>query len=233
MAVIIEKSQIEESTVQQLTLEEQLQDVKPATISAKGYCVVKRIFDIIASLLGICILLLPFALIAVVIYIDDPGSVVFSQNRVGRGGKLFRLYKFRTMKKETPRYMPTADVDDPAKYITRVGNVLRKLSLDEIPQLFNVLKGDMSLIGPRPLIPNEGDIHVMRERLGVYAVRPGVTGLAQINGRDLVQPADKVRWDVRYIEQFGMWMDVKILLSTVPKVFACVGVVEGCSADEK
>ena len=123
--------------------------------------------------------------------------------------------------------MATADVDDPDKYITRVGHVLRKLSLDELPQLFNVLKGDMSLVGPRPLIENEADIHIMRERFGVYSVRPGVTGLAQINGRDTVSPAEKVRWDVRYVEHFGFWMDVKILFATVPKIFGGEGVVEG------
>ena len=227
MAVVTEKSQVENIAQKQLSLEEQLQDLRPVEISNKSYCFIKRMIDIVVSVLGIAVLLVPFVLVAIVVYIDDPGTVIFSQKRVGHKGEHFRLYKFRTMKKETPKYMATSDVDDPTKYITRVGKILRKLSLDEIPQLLNVLKGDMSLVGPRPLIPNEEDIHAMRERFGVYEVRPGVTGLAQVNGRDLVLPADKVRYDVRYIENFGFWMDVKILFATVPKVFSCVGVIEG------
>lgn len=210
-----------------LITEEQVQDLHWVDASGKGYCGVKRMLDFILSFLGLTMLLIPLALVALVVYIDDPGTVFFSQKRVGRNGKLFRLYKFRTMKMDTPKYMATKNVDDPDKYITRVGRVLRKLSLDEIPQLFNVLKGDMSLVGPRPLIPNEEEIHTMRDRFGVYSVRPGVTGLAQINGRDLVTPAQKVHWDVKYVENFGFRMDLKILLLTVPRVFGGSGVVEG------
>lgn len=211
-----------------LIAEEQVQDLQRIDASGRFYCKVKRVLDFILSLLGLTVLLLPLALIAFVVYIDDPGKIFFCQKRVGRNGKLFRLYKFRTMKMDTPKYMATSDVDDPDKYITCVGRVLRKLSLDEIPQLFNVLKGDMSLVGPRPLIPNEEEIHTMRDRFGVYSVRPGVTGLAQINGRDTVSPVEKVRWDVRYVEHFGFWTDVKILFATVPKIFGGEGVVEGC-----
>lgn len=219
----------EETTI----TEEQVQDLNRVDVSGKAYCIVKRVFDFMIAALGLTVLLVPLAMIALVIYIDDRGSVFFSQDRVGMNGKLFRLYKFRTMKKDTPKYMATSDVDDPDKYITRAGRLLRKLSLDEIPQLFNVLKGDMSLVGPRPLIPNERDIHIMRDRFGVYTTRPGVTGLAQINGRDLVLPAEKVRWDVRYMERFGLWTDIKILLATVPKIFGGEGVVEGYAPAEK
>lgn len=226
MPIITEERNIQEAE-EQLITEEQVQDLQPVDVSGKAYCIVKRILDIVLSFLGLTVLLLPLALTALVVYIDDPGKVIFSQKRVGRNGKLFRLYKFRTMKLDTPKYMATMDVDDPKKYITRAGHVLRKLSLDEIPQLFNVLKGDMSLVGPRPLIPNEEEIHAMRHRFGVYTARPGVTGLAQINGRDLVTPAQKVRWDVRYVEHFGFWLDVKILFATVPKIFGAEGVVEG------
>ncbi len=232
MPALIEESQLEGSAgtaVQQhLITEEQVQDLQRTEVSGSFYCGLKRVLDFILSALGLTVLLVPLALTAVVIYIDDPGNIFFCQKRVGRNGKLFTLYKFRTMKKDTPKYMATMDVDDPDKYITRIGHVLRKLSLDEIPQLFNVLKGDMSLVGPRPLIPNEEEIHTMRDRFGVYSVRPGVTGLAQINGRDLVSPAEKVRWDVRYVEHFGLWLDVKILFATVPKIFGGEGVVEGC-----
>lgn len=212
---------------QQLIMEEQVQDLQKVDVSGRVYCGVKRVLDFLLSLLGLAVLLIPLAVTALVVYIDDPGKIIFSQKRVGRNGKLFNLYKFRTMKQDTPKYMATADVDDPDKYITRVGRVLRKYSLDEVPQLFNVLNGDMSLVGPRPLIPNEKEIHAMRERFGVYSVRPGVTGLAQVNGRDLVTPTEKVRWDVQYLESFGFLVDMKLLFATVPKVFGHEGVVEG------
>lgn len=215
-----------------LITEEQVQDLCRVDTSRSHYRGLKRCLDIVFSALGILVLLLPFLVTALIIYFDDPGAVIFSQNRVGRNGRLFRLYKFRTMRMDTPKYMATAEVHDPDKYITRAGHILRKLSLDEIPQLFNVLKGDMSLVGPRPLIPNEESIHTMRERFGVYTVRPGITGLAQINGRDLVSPAQKVRWDVRYVEHFGFLLDLKILFATVPKIFGAVGVVEGYDASK-
>lgn len=232
MPTLMEETQLDRTAgtavQQQMITEEQVQDLQRVDASGSFYCGMKRVLDFALSALGLTVLLIPLVLIALIAYIDDPGSVFFSQKRVGKDGKLFRLYKFRTMRTDTPKYMATSDVDDPDKYITRVGRVLRKLSLDEIPQLFNVLKGDMSLVGPRPLIPNEEEIHTMRERFGVYTVRPGVTGLAQINGRDLVSPAEKVRWDVRYVEHFGFWTDVKILFATVPKIFGGEGVVEGC-----
>lgn len=210
-----------------LITEEQVQDLHTVDASRHRYRFVKRTLDAVLSFIGLTILLLPMGLVALTVYIDDPGKVIFSQKRVGRGGKIFRLYKFRTMRLDTPKYLATMDVDDPDKYITRVGKFLRKCSLDEIPQLFNVLKGNMSLVGPRPLIPQEEDIHEMRTRFGVYTVRPGVTGLAQIKGRDLVTPAEKVHYDVRYVEQFGFWTDIKILFATVPKIFGGEGVVEG------
>ena len=123
--------------------------------------------------------------------------------------------------------MSTSEVDDPNRYITRIGRILRRLSIDELPQLINVLKGDMSIVGPRPLISAEYQIHDLRMKYGVYKIRPGLTGLAQIHGRDMVAPADKVRWDVRYLEEFGFWTDVKIVLSTIPKVIGGNGVAEG------
>ncbi len=190
---------------------------------------VKRTIDITASLLAILVLLLPSLIIMLAVFIDNPGKVFFRQYRVGKNGKRFKLYKFRTMKKEAPKYMSTMEFDDPDKYITRLGHFLRKYSLDEIPQLLNVLKGDMSLVGPRPLISDEYEIHQMRTKLGVYSIRPGVTGLAQINGRDTVDPATKVRWDHKYLETIGFITDVKILIATVPKVFGHVGFVEGYS----
>ncbi len=228
MPTLTEETQVyssaDNATERHLLTEEHLQDLQRVDVSGRFYCGVKRALDLVLSIIGLTVLLVPIVLIALVVYIDDPGNVLFCQKRVGRNGKLFTLYKFRTMKLDTPKYMATEDVDDPKKYITRAGRVLRKLSLDALPQLFNVLKGDMILVGPRPLISQE-EIHRMREHFGVYTVRPGVTGLAQVNGRDLVMPADKVRWDVRY--GFGFWTDIRILFATVPKVLLGSGVVEG------
>lgn len=238
MSTLMETEQIKETVAQEqpatevqeqehLISEEQVQDLHRVEVSGRAYCVVKRTMDAILSALALTVLLLPMAVIALIIYINDPGKVIFAQNRVGKGGKLFRIYKFRTMWLTAPKYMATSDVEDPRKYLTPLGRVLRRWSLDELPQLFNVFKGDMSLVGPRPLIPNEEEIHTMRERFGVYSVRPGVTGLAQINGRDMVTPAEKVHWDVRYLEHFGPVLDLKILFATVPKIFGHEGVVEG------
>lgn len=207
--------------------ERELADLQYIEISKRGYRALKRAADVVLSAMGLVVLAVPMAVIAAAIYIDDPGKILFRQKRIGLEGKTFRFYKFRTMKEDTPRYLATAEVENPELYITRLGGFLRRSSLDELPQLLNVLKGDMSLVGPRPLIPKEEDVHRMRLRFGVYNVRPGITGLAQINGRDTVLPAQKVRWDVKYLETFGLMTDLKILLSTLPKALAGSGVVEG------
>ena len=209
---------------------DELKDLKPIELKSRTYRFFKRAVDIVISGLSLIVLFVPFLIVALAIFIDDPGKVFFRQYRVGRHGKRFRLYKFRSMRQSTPKYMSTAEVGDPAKYITRVGKFLRKTSLDELPQLINIFKGDMSLVGPRPLISDEYEIHQMRSTFGVYQLRPGITGLAQINGRDTVEPAAKVRFDVTYLEHFGPVMDIKILFATVPKVFGGQGVVEGYSA---
>ena len=227
MSVATQEKNNASSLVDYEITEEEVAGLQRVDASQKHYRFWKRGFDILLSFIGLTILLLPILIIALLVYVDDPGKIIFSQNRIGKGNKSFRLYKFRTMKLDTPKYMATSQVVNPDQYITRVGKILRKLSLDEIPQLVNVLKGDMSLVGPRPLIPGEKPIHDMRDRFGVYTVRPGVTGLAQVNGRDTVLPADKVRYDVKYVEQFGFFSDIKILFATVPKVFAGDGVVEG------
>ena len=207
-------------------------DLSAVSIRGRAYCVIKRILDIVIALVALLVALIPMVVIMLAIVIDDPGKPIFKQYRVGQNGKRFKFYKFRTMKMDTPKYLSTSEVEDPEQYITRLGRFLRKSSLDELPQLLNVLRGDMSLIGPRPLISDEFEIHQMRMRFGVYALRPGVTGLAQVNGRDKVSPADKVRWDVKYLENFGFKMDMKILLSTVPKVFGGKDVAEGYDSNK-
>ena len=193
----------------------------------RRYWVFKRIMDIILSLAALFVIAVPMLIVFLMVYLDDPGNVLFTQYRVGMGGRCFKLYKLRTMRRDTPQYMSTSEVDDPDRYITRIGHILRRLSIDELPQLINVLKGDMSIVGPRPLISDEYEIHDLRMKYGVYKIRPGLTGLAQIHGRDMVAPADKVRWDVRYLEEFGFWTDVKIVLSTIPKVIGGNGFAEG------
>lgn len=210
-----------------LITEEQVRDLHRVEMPGKRYHFFKRTVDIVLSAMALIALIVPMLVIALLIAIFDPGKIFFTQKRVGKDGKLFNIYKFRTMRMDAFKYMATSDVDDPRKYLTPLGRNLRKCSLDELPQLINVLRGDMSLVGPRPLIPNEEDIHIMRERFGVYSVRPGITGLAQINGRDTISPAEKVRWDVRYVENFGPVLDMKILFATVPKVFGREGIVEG------
>ena len=226
MATLMETEQ-NTAGQERLIRETEVADLQRVEISGGLYCVLKRAVDLVASALALLLLAIPMAVIALIIYINDPGKVFFTQKRVGRNGKLFRIIKFRTMRLDAPKYMATSDVEDPKKYLTPLGRTLRKWSLDELPQLINVFKGDMSLVGPRPLIPNEEEIHEMRDRFGVYTVRPGVTGLAQINGRDTISPAEKVRWDVRYLENFGPVLDLKILIATVPKVFGGEGIVEG------
>ena len=230
MPTLMENEQRTEATVENrvpLITEEQVQDLHRIEMPGRIYRFFKRAADIVLSALALVVLLIPMLIVALLIAIFDPGKIFFTQKRVGKNGKLFNIYKFRTMRMNAPKYMATSDVDDPKKFLTPLGRTLRKWSLDEIPQLINVLKGDMSLVGPRPLIPNEEDIHKMRDRFGVYNIRPGVTGLAQINGRDTISPAEKVRWDVCYLEHFGLIMDLKILFATVPKVFGHAGVVEG------
>lgn len=229
---VIDKIQNADNLHEQIP-EESVSDLEQAVVSDRVYVRIKRAVDVIVSAAALIVLLLPMALVAAVVWLDDPGEVVFSQYRVGLHGKRFKLYKFRTMKMDTPKYLATMELEDPDRYITRVGKFLRRFSLDEIPQLLNVLKGDMSLVGPRPLISDEYEIHAMRMRFGVYNIRPGVTGLAQINGRDLVQPEEKVRWDVKYLQEFGPWLDLKILFATLPKVFDGHDVVEGAGTKEK
>lgn len=218
-----------------LVEENAVSDLEFVSVTKRHYLICKRMLDIVLASAALLVLAIPMLIVCLIIYMDDPGSVIFSQYRVGRGGRRFKLYKLRTMRLDTPKYMSTSEVDDPNRYITRVGRILRRLSIDELPQLINVVKGDMSIVGPRPLISDEHEIHALRMKFGVYRVRPGLTGLAQIHGRDMVTPAEKVRWDVRYLEEFGFFADVKIVLLTIPKLLGGHGVAEGFKhfADQK
>ena len=212
--------------------ESSVRDLTYVDLSGSAYHSVKRALDFLIAFCGMCFLAIPFLMVAAVIYLDDPGTVFFRQNRIGQDGKVFCLYKFRSMRMDTPEYLPTNELTDPEAHITRFGHFLRKTSLDELPQLINVILGDMSLVGPRPLIAEEEEIHRMRTRFGVYKIRPGITGLAQINGRDTVSAVNKVRMDVAYLQRFSFLTDLKILLSTIPKLSGDKFVMEGYNAND-
>lgn len=179
------------------------------------YRYVKRAMDIVGAVVGLVLMAVPMVLVAVAVKLDSRGPVFFRQLRMGRHSVPFVCYKFRSMVTSAPKECAANDLQDRAHMVTRVGNFLRKSSLDEVPQLWNVLKGDMSLIGPRPLILNETWINEERARRGVYELQPGITGLAQICGRNQVSDRDKVYFDEYYLTHYGMWLDVKILFGTV------------------
>ncbi len=186
----------------------------------------KRTFDFCVSLFLLILLSPVLAVIALVILIDDGAPVVFRQKRVGRNAENFEIIKFRTMKKGT-RNTATANLSEADEQITRSGRILRKTSLDELLQLVNVLNGSMSLVGPRPLIPEETDIHKLRLEYGVYSVRPGVTGWAQINGRDNLSAKEKALFDKEYIDKQSLLFDIKILIKTVGVVLKRENISEG------
>lgn len=190
----------------------------------------KRAFDFTVSLLLIIILLPVFLLVSLVVLIDAGTPVIFRQYRVGKDNKLFYIYKFRTMRKNT-RNAATAELTDSDKYITKSGRILRKTSLDELPQLVNVLIGDMSFVGPRPLIPEEKEIRALRKEYNVYSVKPGITGLAQVNGRDNLSIKEKALFDKEYIDKQSIALDIKILIKTVLVVLKREDIKEGGEPD--
>lgn len=174
----------------------------------------KRGLDIILSLIAIVLLLPLMALASIVIHLDSQGPVIFVQRRIGLDDKEFLMYKFRTMVVGTPE-VATDKLVNSQGYITKVGYYLRKYSIDEIPQLFNVLKGDMSFVGPRPALYNQYDLRQMRNELGIDKIRPGITGWAQVNGRDKISLEEKVCFDSYYLEHKGIFLDCEIIFLTV------------------
>ena len=197
------------------------------------YPCIKRGADVLLSLLTLICLSPVYLVIALAVKLTSPGPVLFRQRRVGRGGRLFTIYKFRTMRTDTPRDTATHLLQDPSRYITRVGAFLRRSSLDELPQFFNVLKGDMSIVGPRPALYNQYDLIAAREKAGVNAVRPGITGLAQINGRDELPIPVKVRYDREYVENLSLKMDARCFFGTIISVLRAEGVREGGTGGKK
>lgn len=187
----------------------------------------KRALDIVLSACGIIVLSPLFLLLALAIIIDDPGPVFFRQKRVGLHKVHFNILKFRTMKMCTPHDVPTHLLSNPEQYITRVGRVLRKTSLDEVPQILQIFTGKMSVIGPRPALWNQYDLIELRDQVGANDVRPGLTGWAQINGRDEIPVAQKAALDGEYVQRLSLLFDCKCFFATIAAVLTHKGVVEG------
>ena len=194
---------------------------------------IKPLIDITAAFIGSIVLLPLFILLVIAIKLDSRGPMLFKQKRVGKNKKLFNIYKFRTMRTDTPHDMPTHLLEDPDRYITRVGRFLRKTSLDELPQIFNILSGQMSIVGPRPALWNQDDLIAERDKYGANALKPGLTGWAQVNGRDELEITQKAALDGEYAKRIGLWFDIRIFFMTVGKVFKSEGVVEGGTGAEK
>lgn len=200
------------------------------------YCV-KRIIDIVLSGVGIIVLIPFWVVIVIAIKVDDPGPIFFRQKRIAKDkdGKqqFFQIYKYRSMKMCTPKDMPTHMLENPEQYITRVGGFLRKTSLDELPQIFNIWKGEMSIIGPRPALWNQEDLYAERAKYGANDCVPGLTGWAQINGRDELEIDVKARLDGEYAKKISFGFDVKCFFGTILSVLKSDGVVEGGTGEMK
>ncbi|TPE38964.1 sugar transferase [Streptococcus shenyangsis] len=191
------------------------------------YSILKRLGDISISLIAITLFCPVFILIAIAIKLDSEGPVIFKQKRFGIHKKTFYVFKFRTMKVESPKYVATRDLQNPEQWITRVGAFLRKTSLDELPQLCNILVGDMSIVGPRPVVVSERDVIEAREKYGANDVLPGLTGWAKINGRDNLSTDMKAKLDGYYVKNRSLIMDIKCIVRTIPYVLKRKGIVEG------
>ncbi len=187
----------------------------------------KRAIDLILAVIALIILSPLFLILPFVIKADSPGPVLFRQKRVGMGNTYFNILKFRTMRMDTPENTPTRKLNHPEQYITRVGKFLRRTSLDELPQLFNIIRGQMSFVGPRPVLWNEYDLIVEREAYGINKVRPGLTGLAQISGRDALSAGTKAKVDALYVKNISFTLDFMCIYKTIGKVLRHDGVVEG------
>lgn len=188
---------------------------------------IKRLLDIVLSVIGLIVLAIPMLVFAVIVKLDSPGPVLFWQKRVGAGKNTFMMPKFRTMYTETPANIPTHLLSDPDKWITRTGRWYRKLSIDELPQILCILTGKMSIVGPRPALWNQDDLIAERDKYGANDVRPGLTGWAQINGRDELEIPVKARLDGEYVRNIGFLFDCKCFFGTIIKVMKHDGVVEG------
>ena len=197
------------------------------------YNILKRAFDIFCSFLAIAIFALPMLIVAVAIKIDSEGPVFFKQDRIGKNKKLFKILKFRSMYTDTDPNAPTHQLANATNHITKVGAFIRKTSIDELPQLFNIFVGQMSFVGPRPALWNQDDLIAERDKYHANEVKPGLTGLAQISGRDELEIPVKAKFDGEYVEKRSFFYDVGLVFKTVFSVFKHDGVVEGGTGDSK
>ena len=193
----------------------------------KKYIIIKNVLDFILSLLALIVLFPFFCIFAIIIKLESKGPVFFKQKRIGKDKKEFYIYKFRTMRTDTPKDMPTHMLKNADSYITKSGKIFRKASIYELPQIINILKGQMSIIGPRPALWNQEDLIEERNKYNANSIRPGLTGWAQVNGRDELEIPIKAKFDGEYVEKMSLWFDIKIFLKTIIKVFKHDGVVEG------
>jgi len=184
---------------------------------------VKRVFDVVLASVAGGILLVPIALVAAAVKMTSSGPVLYWSDRVGKNNRIFRMPKFRSMRVDTP-VVATHLLSDPDAYLTPIGNFLRKSSLDELPQLWSILKGDMSFVGPRPALFNQADLIALRTQYGVHTMLPGLTGWAQVNGRDELAIPEKVQLDLEYLQRHSLWLDGRILWLTFVKVLRREGV---------
>lgn len=196
-------------------------------MSGESYKPIKRIIDLFLSITGLVVLSPVLVLLAIAIKLDSSGPVLFKQKRVGINKTHFNIYKFRTMRTDTPKDTPTHLLADPDKYITKAGRLLRKASLDELPQIINILLGQMAIIGPRPALWNQYDLIEERDKYGANDIRPGLTGWAQINGRDELPIEVKAKYDGEYVRRMSFLFDMKCLVGTILVVIKRYGVVEG------
>lgn len=202
-------------------------DLKNNKVDSVYNIIVKRTIDVICSLLAIILLSIVYIPICIIVKCTSKGPIFFKQKRVGKNKKYFNILKFRTMRIDTPKDCPTHLLENPDQYITSVGKFLRKTSLDELPQIFNIIKGDMSVIGPRPALWNQDDLIEERDKYNINALRPGLTGWAQINGRDELPIPVKVQLDKEYYDNLGFKFDIKCFFMTILSVLKSDGVVEG------
>ena len=191
------------------------------------YAFFKRLADIICSFIGILFFILPFIIVAIAIKVDSRGPVLFKQDRVGRNKKIFKILKFRSMRVDTDPNAPTHELQNADSHITKVGRILRKTSLDELPQLFNIFVGHMSIVGPRPALWNQYDLIEERDKYFANRVRPGLTGLAQIMGRDQLEIPIKAKYDGEYVRKREFFYDISLIFRTFTYVLKHEGVVEG------
>ena len=197
------------------------------SVRQKIYLPFKRLLDLLLSLLAIIVFSPLYIIIAIIVKCSSKGPVFFKQERIGKNKKHFKILKFRTMRIDTPKDIPTHMLENPKQYITGIGRFLRKTSLDEIPQAFNIFIGRMSIVGPRPALWNQDDLVAERDKYHANEIIPGLSGWAQCNGRDTLPIPDKAKLDGEYVKKFNIWFDIKIIIKTVFQAFRGKDEVEG------